>query len=207
MVSRLHKMLRPGHERTGYRVIKRLMDIVFSGVGLVLAIPLIAVVGCVIRLESKGALIYSQERLGKDGQIFTIYKLRSMYFEPTPGAEQWTEYNDPRITRVGRFIRKMRIDELPQLWNILKGEMSLVGPRPERAFFAAQFAEQIPQYRERLRVKPGLTGWAQVNGGYEIAIEEKLRLDLYYIEHQSLGLDVWILLRTLVIVFTSRGAR
>lgn len=120
---------------------------------------------------------------------------------------QWAERDDPRVTKVGKFIRKTRIDELPQLWNVLKGDMSLIGPRPERPMFTAQFNNQIPVFVERLIVKPGLTGWAQVNGGYDITPREKLKYDLYYINNMNLLLDLKIILLTIKVVFTGNGAR
>lgn len=160
-----------------------------------------------IALESEGSPFYSQTRLGKDGKSFKIYKLRSMYSDAEKNGPQWARANDDRVTRVGKFIRKTRIDELPQLWNVLKGDMSLIGPRPERPELIVEFEKAIPNFSDRLAVKPGLTGWAQINGGYELTPAEKLNYDLYYISNKSVVLDVKIMLLTAKIVFTGHGAR
>lgn len=136
-----------------------------------------------------------------------IYKLRSMRLDAEANGAQMAEEDDPRITKIGRFIRKTRIDELPQVINVFKGDMSIIGPRPERPIFVVQFNEEIPGFIERLRVKPGITGWAQVNGGYDISTKEKLDLDMYYINHQSIFLDMKILFKTIKIIFTGEGAR
>ncbi|MEB9429949.1 sugar transferase, partial [Bacillus cereus] len=160
-----------------------------------------------IILESPGSPFYLQERLGMNGRKFNVIKLRSMRNDAEKNGAKWAEKNDPRITKIGLFIRKTRIDELPQLFNILKGEMSLVGPRPERPMFTEKFEREIPGFKKRLEVKPGLTGWAQVNGGYEITPREKLRLDIYYINNSSLLLDFKIILKTIKVVCTGDGAR
>ena len=136
-----------------------------------------------------------------------IYKLRSMRLDAEANGAQMAEEDDPRITKIGRFIRKTRIDELRQVINVFKGDMSIIGPRPERPIFVVQFNEEIPGFIERLRVKPGITGWAQVNGGYDISTKEKLDLDMYYINHQSIFLDMKILFKTIKIIFTGEGAR
>jgi exopolysaccharide biosynthesis polyprenyl glycosylphosphotransferase len=190
----------------GYDCIKRMTDILISIIGLLLAIPVLVFTAIAIRLESAGPAIYRQTRTGKNGKLFTIYKLRSMRSDSQNGTK-WTEVNDPRITKVGRFIRKTRIDEIPQLYNILKGDMSLVGPRPERPFYVEQFSREIPGYLERLQVKPGLTGWAQINGGYEISTPEKLAKDLEYIQNRSITFDLIILFKTIYVMITGRGAR
>lgn len=190
-----------------YPFFKRIFDIIFSSVGLILSIPIIAFFGMLIKLESEGPIFYRQERVGLNGKYFYITKLRSMKTDAEKNGAQWAKKNDPRVTKVGKFIRKTRIDELPQLWNVLKGDMSLIGPRPERPMFTAQFNEEIPDFVERLKVKPGLTGWAQVNGGYEITPKEKLKYDLYYIENMNLLLDIKILLLTIKVVLTGNGAR
>ncbi len=189
-----------------YEYMKRILDVVLTLMGLVVAIPLMIVIGIVIKLESKGPVFYCQERVGKNGKVYTLYKLRSMYENAEENGAQWAEKNDPRVTRVGRFIRKTRLDELPQLFNVLKGDMSLVGPRPERPVFTYQFNEQIPGFINRLQVKPGLTGLAQVNGGYELGPAEKLEYDLYYIENRSLWMDIIIIFKTIKIVLTGKGA-
>ncbi len=132
---------------------------------------------------------YSQERVGKDGKIFKIYKLRSMVCNAEENGAQWAINNDPRITKVGGFIRKKRIDEIPQLFNVIKGDMSIIGPRPERPTFTEEFNKEISGFINRLQIKPGITGWAQVNGGYEITPIEKWELDMYYIENKSIKLE------------------
>ncbi len=183
-----------------YRAIKRLFDIVFSLIGLVVFIAMLPLLALAMTLDCPGPIFFKQDRVGRGGKIFTVYKLRSMI----PNAEQysgpkWAASNDPRITRVGRLLRKARLDELPQLVNILKGEMSLIGPRPERPVFVDQLTKEIPFYRTRLAVNPGLTGWAQVCYHYGNTTQDalvKLQYDLYYIRHQSLTLDLLIMLRT-----------
>ena len=147
---------------------QRVLNILLSLIGLAIGIPLIIIFGIRIKIEDNGPITYKQERLGKGGKRFYIYKLRSMRTDAEKFGAQWAEKDDPRITKVGRFIRKTRIDEIPQLFNILKGDMSLIGPRPERPQFTEQFNREIPGFINRLAVKPGLTGWAQVNGGYDM---------------------------------------
>ena len=186
---------------------QRIMDLVLSIIGLVIGLPLIAIFGILIKIEDKGPITYKQERLGKCGRRFFIYKLRSMRTDAEKFGAQWAEKDDPRITKVGKFIRKTRIDEIPQLFNILKGDMGLIGPRPERPNFTVQFNEEIPGFINRLAIKPGLTGWAQVNGGYEITPEEKLKEDIYYIKNRSILLDFKILFKTVKVVLTGDGAR
>lgn len=190
-----------------FDVYQRVLDIVLSVVGLLVGIPLIAIFGILIKLEDNGPITYKQERLGKGGKRFYIYKLRSMRTDAEKFGAQWAEKNDPRITKVGKFIRKTRIDEIPQLFNILKGDMSIIGPRPERPEFTQEFNEEIPGFINRLAVKPGLTGWAQVNGGYDITPQEKLVEDIYYIENRSILLDFKIILKTVKVVLTGHGAR
>ncbi|KPI49278.1 sugar transferase [Clostridioides sp. ZZV15-6383] len=186
---------------------QRIMDLVLAIIGLVIGLPLIAIFGILIKIEDKGPITYKQERLGKCGRRFYIYKLRSMRTDAEKFGAQWAEKDDPRITKVGKFIRKTRIDEIPQLFNILKGDMGLIGPRPERPNFTVQFNEEIPGFINRLAIKPGLTGWAQVNGGYEITPEEKLKEDIYYIKNRSILLDFKILFKTVKVVLTGDGAR
>jgi exopolysaccharide biosynthesis polyprenyl glycosylphosphotransferase len=191
------------------RFFKRLMDIVAALIMIVLGLPLMLLFGLLVMIESKGPPVYRQRRVGLRGKVFTLYKLRSMRAdaEQATGAV-WARRDDPRITRVGRFIRATRIDELPQAFNVLLGDMSLVGPRPERPVFVEEFARKIPFYTRRLKVKPGITGWAQVRRGYDQTIEdvkEKLQYDLFYLENLSVGLDIKILLNTLWVVLTARG--
>ncbi len=190
-----------------YPSIKRMINLVFSIVLLVLIFPVIVLFSILIKLETRGPAFYVQERVGLNGKNFKLYKLRSMTTDAEKNGEELAIVNDPRVTKIGRFIRKTRIDELPQLLNVIKGEMSLIGPRPERPSFTESLCESIPGFEQRLLVKPGLTGWAQVNGGYDITPEEKLELDLYYIENIGIKLDLLIVLRTLKVIFTGEGAR
>ncbi|HDR7367084.1 sugar transferase [Bacillus toyonensis] len=190
-----------------YLGIKYIIDFIFSLFGVIVASPVILIFSLLIILESPGSPFYFQERLGLNGNKFSVIKLRSMRNDAEKNGAKWAEKNDPRITRIGLFIRKTRIDELPQLFNILKGDMSLVGPRPERSIFTEQFEKEVPGFKKRLMVKPGLTGWAQVNGGYEITPKEKLELDIYYINRASIMLDLKIILKTIKVVITGDGAR
>ena len=189
-------------------VVKRGMDIAVSGVLLMALWPLFLPLALIIKRTSKGPIFYRQERIGRDGRRFVIFKFRSM-IEDAEGetGPVWAAEDDPRVTPVGRFLRRWSIDELPQLWNVLKGEMSLVGPRPEREYFVDQFGSEVPQYLDRHRVKSGMSGWAQVNGLRGNApIEERTKYDIYYIENWSIGLDIKILLMTLFGRKTERGA-
>ncbi|MFJ8119876.1 sugar transferase [Bacillus mycoides] len=186
---------------------KYILDFIFALMGLIISIPFILIFSLFIVLESPGAPFYLQERLGLNGKKFKIIKLRSMRCDAEKNGEKWAGKNDPRVTKIGRFIRKTRIDELPQLFNILKGDMSLVGPRPERPIFTEQFEEEIPGFKNRLKVNAGLTGWAQVNGGYDITPKEKLELDIYYIHNVSIWLDLKIVIKTVKVVITGNGAR
>lgn len=195
------------HESSIYRADKRVIDIVGSIFGLVIAIPIIIIFGILVKLESPGPAIFKQERVGFRGKVFTIYKLRSMNNNAEKNGAVWASKNDSRITKVGKLIRNTRIDELPQLFNILKGDMTIIGPRPERPEFTIDFEKDIPGFIYRVAVKPGLTGWAQINGGYDISPEEKLKLDMYYINNRDFMLDAKILIKTIVIAFTGEGAR
>lgn len=192
---------------SAYRIIKRGIDFFISIVLLIPAMLLCSISALFIILETKGNPLYIQERVGLNGKRFKIYKLRSMYSDAEKDGYQWAMKNDVRITKVGYYIRKTRIDELPQLVNILKGDMAFIGPRPERPEFIKEFLQDIPDFNDRLVIKPGITGWAQVNGGYELTPKEKLEYDKYYIEHESLYLDVLILLKTIQVVFTGYGSR
>jgi exopolysaccharide biosynthesis polyprenyl glycosylphosphotransferase len=194
-------------EKKTYLIIKRFFDIILSLIGLILAMPIILITAIAIKLESEGPVFFLQERTGLNGKTFKIIKLRSMRVDAEKNGPQWAQKNDSRVTKVGKFIRKTRIDELPQLINVLKGDMSILGPRPERPVFVKQFSKEIPGFEKRLLVKPGLTGWAQVNGGYDITPEEKLKYDLHYINNMSLLLDLKIILKTIKVVLTGEGAR
>jgi exopolysaccharide biosynthesis polyprenyl glycosylphosphotransferase len=188
----------------------RLLDIAAAAALLLLTGPLMLVTALAIKLESQGPVFYRQQRVGLHGQLFTLIKFRSMGSDAEANGPVWAASRDARVTRVGGFIRRVRIDELPQLLCILRGEMSLIGPRPERPHFVEQLAEVIPQYRQRACVKPGLTGWAQVNFPYGASVEDaraKLSYDLYYVKHRSLMLDLMILLATVRVVLFQEGAR
>ena len=184
---------------------------VIALVALIVLAPLLFVVAILVRATSPGAALYSQRRLGLHGRAFTVYKFRSMRFdaEAKTGAV-WASKDDPRVTPVGKWLRRLRIDEFPQLWNVLKGEMAIVGPRPERPEFVNTLAEQIPFYRQRLAVRPGVTGWAQINYKYGDTIEDtirKLEYDLYYIKHLTPTLDFYIMFQTVKVMVLTRGAQ
>ena len=190
---------------------KRLTDVIASSVGLVLISPVLLLVGIIIKATSKGPVLYHQERVGQYGRVFCIHKFRSMHVnaEANTGAV-WAELDDPRVTRFGKFLRRSRLDEVPQLWNVLVGEMSLVGPRPERPEFVEQLTTAIPFYSLRHAVRPGVTGWAQVRYAYGACVEdalEKLQYDLFYIKHLTLAFDFTILFSTIKTVIAGRGAR
>ncbi len=192
------------------RFIKRMLDLSLSLIGFILAFPLMALTALAVKLESPGPALYSQERVGANGRIFKIYKFRSMRVDAEAGTPLWASDADPRVTRVGRFIRLTRLDELPQLWNVLNGDMSFVGPRPERPFFVEQLARGIPFYMQRHAVRPGVTGWAQVKYRYGSSIQdatEKLRYDLYYIKHLSIFFDLTIVLDTVKVILFGKGAK
>jgi sugar transferase (PEP-CTERM system associated) len=190
---------------------KRVLDVLIAAALLVLTLPLMLIVALLIRCDSRGPMLYRQERVGLGGRVFTLYKFRSMRQDAeAAGQPRWAAAADPRITRIGRFIRYSRIDELPQLLNVLRGDMSMIGPRPERPYFVEMLAAAIPLYAARHWVKPGITGWAQVNAPYGASVEgarEKLTYDLYYIKRRGFLLDMLILLRTLRVVFLQEGAR
>lgn len=189
--------------------IKRLMDISISLLILLITFPITILTSFAIKLESQGPVFYKQKRSGMGGKEFSMIKFRSMKQDAEKQTGPvWSQKNDPRITRVGRFIRKVRIDEIPQMINILKGEMSLVGPRPERPYFVEKLAQEIPLYKKRLKVRPGVTGWAQVKHKYDENIEDvktKLRYDLFYIENMSLRMDLKIIFRTVFVVLFGKG--
>jgi sugar transferase (PEP-CTERM system associated) len=193
------------------RFVKRMLDLALSIILGVLTAPIMLLTALAIRLDSQGPILYSQERVGENGRVFTVFKFRSMRTDAEQaGRPVWARDKDDRITRVGRFIRKTRLDELPQLWNVMRGDMSFVGPRPERPFFVEQLAREIPFYMQRHAVKPGLTGWAQVKYEYGSSIEdamEKLRYDLYYIKHLSVFFDLTIVLDTVKVVLFGKGAK
>jgi len=179
-------------------------------IGVILSLPIVLLTAVLIKLESRGPVFYKQERVGKNGRTFVLSKFRSMRVDAEQDGPVWASKRDSRTTRVGRIIRKVRVDEIPQFWNILKGEMSFVGPRPERPHFVAQLAEEIPFYEQRHLIAPGLTGWAQIKYPYGASIEDarqKLQYDLFYIKNHSLILDAIILFETVKIILFGRGAQ
>jgi sugar transferase (PEP-CTERM system associated) len=191
--------------------LKRAFDIVVSLGLLLFTLPLLVVTACLIKLESPGPIFYHQARVGLHGQVFTILKFRSMRVDAeTDGRPRWASKRDPRVTRIGAILRKLRVDELAQIFNVLRGDMSFVGPRPERPFFVAELVQTIPYYSERHWVRPGITGWAQVNYPYGASTEDawvKLTYDLYYVKNRSIFLDFMILLQTARVIFWNYGAR
>jgi sugar transferase (PEP-CTERM system associated) len=192
------------------RFAKRAFDLVFALAGFLLALPVMALTALAVKLESSGPIFYCQERVGENGRLFTLCKFRSMRTDAETGTPIWAKDKDDRVTRVGRFIRLTRLDELPQFWNVLRGDMSFVGPRPERQYFVEQLEAAIPFYAARHAVKPGVTGWAQVKYRYGASVEdalEKLRYDLYYIKHRSLVFDLTILLDTIKVIVARKGAQ
>ncbi len=184
---------------TFYSLIKRVMDVIISLTGILITSPLMVCIAVIIKTTSKGPLIYKQERVGLHNKSFMMYKFRSMRVQEAGDEKKaWTTKNDPRVTAVGKFIRRTSIDELPQLFNILKGDMSVVGPRPERPFFVEKFKEEIPRYMIKHQVRPGLTGWAQVNGYRgDTSIKKRIEYDLFYIENWTLGFDIKIMFLTI----------
>ncbi len=201
-----------GFRRSPWRVfVKRAIDIVVSMLGLVLSAPIAVLIAVAIKLDSVGPILFCQERVGQNEQPFVLYKFRSMTQDAEAASGPcWAEENDPRVTRVGWIMRLLRIDEIPQMLNVLKGEMSFVGPRPERAFFVNNLKKTVPYYQLRFTVKPGITGWAQVSYKYGATNEdavEKLQYDLYYLKHMSPIFDLQILFETIKVVLLSRGAQ
>jgi sugar transferase (PEP-CTERM system associated) len=197
-------------KRRWVAAVKRVSDLVLATVGLILASPFLLVSAIAIRMTSPGSAFYSQQRVGREGQIFTIYKLRSMRADAEEGTGAvWSRAGDPRVTPVGRLLRRTRLDELPQLWNVLCGDMSFVGPRPERPEFIAALTSEIPFYGQRHVVRPGLTGWAQVRHSYGSDVNDalqKLQYDLFYVKHMSLAFDLFILIETIKTVLVRRGS-
>lgn len=196
--------------RGSLRRLKRALDVGISLVLLILTLPIMLLTALIVRLESPGPVIYRQDRVGLHEKEFTVYKFRSMRSDAEKNGAVWAQANDARVTRFGRFIRKVRIDELPQLWNVLKGDMSFIGPRPERMAFVRELRKTIPYYSLRHTVKPGLTGWAQVRYPYGASEEDarrKLEYDLYYIKNMSMLLDIHILFKTVGVVLFPKGAR
>jgi len=196
--------------RASYAPVKRVLDVIVVSLTMVVWIPLALIVAVVVRIDSPGPVLYSQQRVGRGGRRFTLTKFRTMVDDAEEGGPQFTSQADPRITRTGRFLRMSRLDELPQLWGVLRGELSLIGPRPERPMFVDLFSRQIPFYEARHLIRPGVTGWAQVNYGYaddQAETIEKLTYDLFYIKHSSFWLDLQIVGKSVWTVVTGFGAR
>lgn len=190
-----------------YYLVKRFFDVFVGLITLYLTFPLIIIFSILIFLETFSNPLYSQTRVGLMGKPIKIYKIRSMYKDAEKNGIKWADANDPRITKIGKLIRKTRIDELPQLINVIKGDMSFIGPRPERPEFVELFSESINGFEKRCLVKPGLSGLAQIQGGYELSPSKKLQYDLKYIEKGSLLMEVFIILKTFAVIITGSGAR
>jgi len=189
---------------------KRIIGFSFSSIGLILLSPLILVISILIKIDSRGAVFYRQERVGENGKVFKLIKFRSMIENAEANGPVWADQNDSRVTRIGRWMRKWRLDEIPQMFNVLKGDMSFVGPRPERPFFVEQLRKEIPFYNQRFYVKPGITGWAQIKYRYGASKDdalEKLKYDLYYIKGLSSIFDMIIIFETIKVVLFAKGAR
>jgi sugar transferase (PEP-CTERM system associated) len=199
------------HRSRWNEVLKRALDLATAIVGMVVALPLMLLVAIAVRLESRGPVIYRQTRVGRRDKCFEMLKFRSMCVDAEKTNEaQWASHNDPRITRIGGFLRKYRLDELPQFWNVIRGDMSFVGPRPERPQFVKDLRQRVPYYDERHSVRPGLTGWAQVQYSYGSSVEDaynKLEYDLFYLKNMSLIFDLAIILKTIRIVAGGHGGR
>ena len=201
----------PGfHVRAALRLYKRVFSLFFGSIGVVLASPLMALASLAIRLDSRGPVIFRQPRVGENGELFTVFKFRSMYDGSEKQGLHPAKHEDPRVTRVGKWLRRTRVDELPQLFNILRGDLAFVGPRPHTPKDEEECAAEIPFYRERWLIKPGATGWAQINRGYNATVDDhkdKLAYDLFYIKNVSIGLDIYILFSTVKILLLGRGGR
>lgn len=194
-------------QRKVYVIFKRFGDLFFSLIGMIVLIIPIIIISILVAISSPGPVFYVQERLGLNGREFKLIKFRTMYVDAEKDGAKWAEVNDSRITKIGIKLRKYRLDELPQLVNIFLGHISFVGPRPEREIFYDQFKEYIIGFDQRLLVKPGLSGFAQVNGGYDLKPEEKIIYDLFYIENRSILFDILILFKTFLVFFSHNGAR
>ncbi len=196
--------------RASQQFIRQVVSIVAAALGLLIFLPVFPFVVLAVKLSSKGPVFFRQKRVGMGGRVFDVLKFRTMFTDAEAGGAKWATKNDPRVTRVGMFLRKTRIDEIPQLWNVLRGDMGFVGPRPERPEFVTWLGEELPFYYLRTLIRPGLTGWAQVRYGYGATLaetKEKLEYDLYYIKHMSLGLDLLIMFETIKTILRRRGAQ
>jgi len=197
--------------RKRYAEFKRAVDILFALPTSIVAVPIIALLAVLVKLTSRGPAFYCQERVGKDGRVFKIVKLRTMVADAeAETGPVWASSDDPRETRLGRLLRRTHLDELPQIWNVLRGDMSLIGPRPERPVFVEQFKKEIPNYTERLAVRPGITGWAQVNNGYDQSVEDvrrKVAYDCEYIRRMGWAIDIRIIVATVARMLRLRGGQ
>lgn len=205
MVDKGHQLVDLS-DKEFFFIAKRGLDLVLGIIGCIIATPIVLITMLLISFESKGSPIYTQIRVGKDGRLFRVYKLRSMVNNAEKHGPVWAKEGDARITRVGKVIRKYRIDELPQLINVLLGQMSIVGPRPERPTFTEEFEEKFPGFKKRLQVKPGLTGLAQIKGGYLLTPSEKICYDIKYIENLSLKNEIIICYKTIAVIIKGEGA-
>jgi lipopolysaccharide/colanic/teichoic acid biosynthesis glycosyltransferase len=190
-----------------YFVLKTSIDVLFSFLVLFLLLPFLLIIMVFIKIDSPGPIFFLQERIGKNGKPFMMIKFRTMVQDAEKNGPKWADKNDCRVTRVGHYLRKYRIDEIPQLLNVISGDMSIIGPRPERLYFINKFESDLPHFRHRLLVKPGITGFAQTNGGYELSPKEKLELDLQYIEKCSLLFDLKIVLKSIPVILFAKGWR
>jgi sugar transferase (PEP-CTERM system associated) len=199
------------HRSSAFIMVRRILSVIISSIGVILTLPLLPFIMLAVRLDSKGPVFYTQTRMGKAGRLFKVVKFRTMGHDAeAANGPQWAGDHDPRVTRVGKFLRKTRLDEIPQLWCVLKGDMAFVGPRPERPEFIEWLSKEIPYYGVRHMVRPGVTGWAQVKYKYGSTIEdarEKLQYDLFYIKNASIGLDLLIMFQTVKTVILRRGAQ
>jgi exopolysaccharide biosynthesis polyprenyl glycosylphosphotransferase len=198
------------HIRASQQFARQVVSICVAGFGLLMFLPFFPLVVLAVKLSSKGPIFFRQTRVGMGGRNFEVVKFRTMFTDAESGGAKWATKNDPRVTRVGMVLRKSRIDEIPQLWNVLRGDMGFVGPRPERPEFVAWLTEELPFYYLRTLIRPGLTGWAQVRYGYGATLaetKEKLEYDLYYIKHMSMGLDLLIMFETIKTILRRRGAQ
>jgi sugar transferase (PEP-CTERM system associated) len=196
--------------RASQQFTRQIVSICAAAFGLLIFLPFFPLVVLAVKLSSKGPLFFRQTRVGMGGRNFDVIKFRTMFTDAESGGAKWATKNDPRVTKVGMFLRKTRIDEIPQLWNVLRGDMGFVGPRPERPEFVKWLSEELPFYYLRTLIRPGLTGWAQVRYGYGSTLaetKEKLEYDLYYIKHMSLGLDLLIMFETIKTILRRRGAQ
>ena len=196
--------------RASQQFTRQVVSIVAAALGLLLFLPLFPLVALAVKLSSKGPVFFRQSRAGMGGRLFDVVKFRTMGTDAEADGAKWATKNDPRVTKVGMLLRKTRIDEIPQLWNVLRGDMGFVGPRPERPEFVNWLNEELPFYYLRTLIRPGLTGWAQVRYGYGATLaetKEKLEYDLYYIKHMSLGLDLLIMFETIKTILRRRGAQ